>query len=48
MDSHNSETFGGMFGSVSKRPGEITGGKDSDGARTLANSSCVVSPQSVI
>ena len=47
FDSHNSETFGdetfgGVFGSVVKRPGEISGGKGNDGARTLANSSSMV------
>ncbi|KAL2968371.1 hypothetical protein AAZX31_15G026800 [Glycine max] len=46
FDSHNSETFGGetfggVFGSVVKRPGEISGGKGNDGAQTLANSSSV-------
>lgn len=48
LDSHNSETFGGIFGSVIKRSDEIDGGKDKDGARTLANSSSMVSPQFII
>ncbi|RDX76156.1 Polyadenylate-binding protein-interacting protein 4 [Mucuna pruriens] len=46
FDSHNSETFGGVFGSVVKRPGEISGGKGNDGARTLANSSSMDITQS--
>ncbi|RZB84421.1 polyadenylate-binding protein-interacting protein 3-like isoform X1 [Glycine soja] len=51
FDSHNSETFGdetfgGVFGSVVKRPGEISGGKGNDGARTLANSSSMDHTQS--
>ncbi|QHN94863.1 polyadenylate-binding protein-interacting protein 3 isoform X2 [Arachis ipaensis] len=43
-DSLNSETFGGILGSVGKGPGEITGGKGNDGA--LANSSSLDLPQS--
>ncbi|XP_014500982.1 polyadenylate-binding protein-interacting protein 3 [Vigna radiata var. radiata] len=39
FDTHSSDTFGGVFGSVVKRSGEISGGKGNDGARTLANSS---------
>ncbi|KAK7325091.1 hypothetical protein VNO77_29167 [Canavalia gladiata] len=46
FDSHNSETFGGIFGSVIKRPVEISGGKGNDGARTLTNSSSMDHPQS--
>ena len=36
VDPHNSGTFGGIFGSVSKRPGEISSEKGNDEARTLA------------
>ncbi|XP_027344282.1 polyadenylate-binding protein-interacting protein 3-like isoform X2 [Abrus precatorius] len=43
FDSHNSETFGGTFGSVTKRPGEISGGKGNDGTQTSANSSSMSS-----
>ncbi|XP_061365138.1 polyadenylate-binding protein-interacting protein 3-like isoform X2 [Gastrolobium bilobum] len=46
LDSHNSETFDGIFGSVIKRPGEISCGKGNDGAQTLASSSSVDHPQS--
>ncbi|TKY48297.1 Polyadenylate-binding protein-interacting protein 3 [Spatholobus suberectus] len=45
FDSHNSETFG-VFDSVFKKPGEISGGKGNDGARTLANSSSMDHTQS--
>ncbi|XP_057455412.1 polyadenylate-binding protein-interacting protein 3-like isoform X2 [Lotus japonicus] len=38
LDSHNSETFGGTFGSVIKRPGEINSWKGNGGAHALANS----------
>jgi len=47
FDSHNSDTFGGVFGSVVKRSSGISGGKGNDGARILANSS-VVSPQFIV
>ncbi|KAK7261657.1 hypothetical protein RIF29_27973 [Crotalaria pallida] len=46
VDAHNSDTFGEIFGSVIKRPGEISGGKDNDGARTVGSSSSVDHPQS--
>ncbi|KAJ1424501.1 LsmAD domain [Sesbania bispinosa] len=46
LESHNSETFGGIFGSVIKRPGEISSGKGNDGGRTFANSSSMDHPQS--
>ncbi|KAK7271996.1 hypothetical protein RJT34_28312 [Clitoria ternatea] len=48
LDSHNSETFGSSstFGSVVKRPGEISGSKGNDVAQTLANSSSGDHPQS--
>lgn len=45
LDSHNSETFGGMSSSVIERPGNISGGKSSYGAQTWSN---MVSPQPVI
>lgn len=48
LDSHNSETFGGMSGSVMKTPGETSGGKDNNGAQTWSNFSSMVSPQAVI
>ncbi|WJX74618.1 Polyadenylate-binding protein-interacting protein 3 [Trifolium repens] len=41
FDSHNSETFCGVFGSVDARYGEVNGG-----AHTLANSSFMDHPQS--
>ncbi|KAL2332243.1 hypothetical protein Fmac_019824 [Flemingia macrophylla] len=46
FDSHNSETFGGVFGSVDKRPDEISSGKGNDGAQTLINSSSMDHTQS--
>ncbi|KAK7335854.1 hypothetical protein VNO80_27946 [Phaseolus coccineus] len=46
FDSHNSDTFGGVFGSVVKRSSEISGGKGNEGARTLANSSVDHTPSS--
>lgn len=48
LDSHNSETFGDMSGSVIKRPGETSGGKGNNGAQTWSNLSSMVSPQPVI
>nr|XP_027192535.1 polyadenylate-binding protein-interacting protein 3 isoform X2 [Cicer arietinum] len=39
LDSHNSETFGGMSSSVIERPGNISGGKSSYGAQTWSNMS---------
>ncbi|XP_019436521.1 PREDICTED: polyadenylate-binding protein-interacting protein 4-like isoform X3 [Lupinus angustifolius] len=41
FDSHNSDTFGGTFGSVVKWSNEISGGKGNDGAPTMGNSSYV-------
>ncbi|KAK7402246.1 hypothetical protein VNO78_14357 [Psophocarpus tetragonolobus] len=46
FDSHNSETFDGVFGSVVKRPGEISAGKGNHGVQTLANSSSMDHTQS--
>ncbi|KAK2425135.1 polyadenylate-binding protein-interacting protein [Trifolium repens] len=46
FDSHNSETFCGIFGSVDERYGEIIGGEGNGGAHTLANSSFMDHPQS--
>ena len=46
-DSHNTETFSGVFGSVIKRSSESIGGKCSDEAQTSSHASSVVSPQSV-
>ncbi|XP_019436516.1 PREDICTED: polyadenylate-binding protein-interacting protein 3-like isoform X1 [Lupinus angustifolius] len=43
FDSHNSDTFGGTFGSVVKWSNEISGGKGNDGAPTMGNSSYVSS-----
>jgi hypothetical protein len=43
FDSHNSETFCGVFGSVDARYGEVNGG-----AHTLANSSFMVYPHIII
>ncbi|KAF1882547.1 hypothetical protein Lal_00002725 [Lupinus albus] len=43
FDSHNSDTFGGIFGSVIKWPNEISGGKGNGGAPTVGNSSYVSS-----
>lgn len=37
LDSHNSETFGGVSGSVMKTPGETSGGKDNNGAQPWSN-----------
>ncbi|XP_019448241.1 PREDICTED: polyadenylate-binding protein-interacting protein 3-like isoform X1 [Lupinus angustifolius] len=45
FDSHNSDTFGGMFGSVMKGTGEISCGKGNDGAPTVRNSSSVDHPK---
>ncbi|CAI8592174.1 unnamed protein product [Vicia faba] len=39
IDSHNSETFCGKFGSIDERSGEIYHGEGNDGAHTLATSS---------
>ncbi|KAL5082665.1 hypothetical protein RYX36_011086 [Vicia faba] len=39
IDSHNSETFCGKFGSIDERSGEINHGEGNDGAHTLATSS---------
>jgi hypothetical protein len=48
FDSHNSETFCGIFGSVDERYGEIIGGEGNGGAHTLANSSFMVYPHIII
>lgn len=42
MDSHNSETFSGIFGSVDERRGGINRGEGNDGAHTLATFSPMV------
>lgn len=42
MDSHNSETFSGIFGSVDERRGGINCGEGNDGAHTLATFSPTV------
>ncbi|CAL5200045.1 unnamed protein product [Lathyrus oleraceus] len=46
MDSHNSETFSGIFGSVDERRGGINCGEGNDGAHTLATFSPMDHPQS--
>lgn len=48
VDSHNSETFGGIPGLIIKRSGEISGGKGNNGAQTWPKFSSMVSPQPVI
>ncbi|XP_019436523.1 PREDICTED: polyadenylate-binding protein-interacting protein 4-like isoform X5 [Lupinus angustifolius] len=45
FDSHNSDTFGGTFGSVVKWSNEISGGKGNDGAPTMGNSSYVLASE---
>ncbi|CAL0322093.1 unnamed protein product [Lupinus luteus] len=44
FDSHNSDTFGGIFGSAIKRPGEIDNRRGNDGAPTVGNPSSVDHP----
>ncbi|XP_061364007.1 polyadenylate-binding protein-interacting protein 4-like isoform X2 [Gastrolobium bilobum] len=46
LDSHNSETFGGISGLVTKRPGKISAGKGNDGAQTWSNFSSADHSQS--
>ncbi|CAK8535957.1 unnamed protein product [Lathyrus sativus] len=46
MDSHNSETFCGIFCLVNERSGEVNRGEGNDGAHTLATSSPMDHPQS--
>ncbi|XP_047175974.1 polyadenylate-binding protein-interacting protein 3-like isoform X2 [Vigna umbellata] len=47
FETHSSDTFGGVFGSVVKRSSEITGGKGNDGARTLDHTQSSQSSTSV-
>ncbi|KAE9600414.1 hypothetical protein Lal_00045506 [Lupinus albus] len=44
FDSHNSDTFGGIFGSVIKRPSEIDSRRGNNGAPTVGNPSSVDHP----
>ncbi|RHN76231.1 putative LsmAD domain, ataxin 2, SM domain-containing protein [Medicago truncatula] len=46
MDSHNSEMFSGIFGSVDERSDEMNSGEGNDAAHALANSSFMDRPQS--
>lgn len=46
MDSHNSEMFGGIFGSVDERSDEMNSGEGNDAAHALASSSFMDRPQS--
>jgi len=49
MDSHNSEMFSGIFGSVvDERSDEMNSGEGNDAAHALANSSFMVSPHFII
>jgi len=48
LDSHNSEMFSGMYGSGSKRPGEISGRRGNSGAQAWSKFSSVVSSHPVI
>ena len=42
LDSHNIETFGDSYGSVSKRPADLTSLQSTDGVRMPSSSSLLV------
>lgn len=48
LDSRNDETFGGLSGSVSQRPADLTSGKRNDAAQFSSSTSLVVVPLSII